>query len=118
LPALKNISLYVMAVLYIAGGILHFTKTSTYLRIVPPYIPYHLAVVYISGILEIVLGAGLFFDKLRHYSALGLIILLIAIFPANVYMLTSGLFTSIPRWVLWLRLPLQAVLIAWAAWFL
>src|SRR6202042_1517127 len=109
-------SLYIMAVLYIVAGIFHFTKTSTYLRIVPPYIPYHLVIVYISGVLEILFGAGLFFSKFRHYSAFGLIILLIAIFPANIYMLSSGLFTNIPRWVLWARLPLQAVLIAWAAW--
>jgi uncharacterized membrane protein len=107
-----------MAVLFIVAGIFHFTKTSTYLKIVPPHMPYHLAVVYISGVLEILFGIGLFFGKFRHYSALGLIILLIAIFPANIYMLTSGLFTTIPRWVLWMRLPLQAILIAWAAWFL
>ncbi len=84
-----------------------------YLRIIPPYLPYPKTLNYLSGAFEILFGIGLLFDHTRSISAFGLILLLLAVFPANIYMYQKGA-KGIPRWALFLRLPLQFVLIAWA----
>jgi uncharacterized membrane protein len=105
---------YVLALLFIAGGILHFINTDLYLKIMPPYIPWHVAMVYISGVAEIAGGVGLLVPILRKPAAWGLVALLIAVFPANVYMAIDRIQVTsqpIPQWLLWARLPLQAVLI-------
>ncbi len=111
---LKHISLYIMALLYIGIGTNHFINPDKFQKIIPPFIPFPLACVYFSGLFEIIFGAGLLFKKYRRFAAIGLIILLIIVFPANLYMLTSGKFQQFPQWLLWLRLPLQLLLIAWA----
>lgn len=80
----------------------------------PPYIPAHHLMVTLSGIAEIVFGLGLLVPATRSLSAWGLVILLIAIFPANVYMATSSRFQKFPAWLRWARLPLQGLLIWWA----
>ncbi len=80
----------------------------------PPYIPAHSQMVVISGVAEIVLGMGLLVPATRSIAAWGLILLLVAIFPANVYMATSSRFQKFPIWLRWARLPLQGVLIWWA----
>jgi uncharacterized membrane protein len=114
---IKKISLIVMTVFYFLAGINHFHDPATYLKIMPPYLPYPLLLVQISGFAESFLALLLPWKVLRRWACYGLIALLIAIFPANIYMLTSGgAGTSIPIWVLVLRLPLQAVLMAWAYW--
>ena len=96
------------------GGIGHFVKTDFYLKIMPPYIPYHRLMVYLSGIAEFVLGVGLLVPNYSKFAAWGLVALLIAVFPANIYMATHPeLFSEIPRWALWGRLPLQLVFILW-----
>ncbi|RYU96183.1 DoxX family protein [Emticicia agri] len=110
---MKTISLYLAALLFIIAGISHFRKERFYLKAMPPYVPYHHAMVLISGVAEILLGIGLLFPLTRVYAAWGLILLLIAVFPANIYMVTSGKFHRIPSVLLWLRLPLQIVLIWW-----
>ncbi len=107
-------SLYLMSFLYVVAGILHFVRPQTYLRIMPPSIPAPLTMVYLSGVAEVVLGLALLLPSFRTWAAWGIILLLIAVFPANWYMATSGKFTSIPAWILWARLPLQGVLIYWA----
>lgn len=107
-------SLYVMSFLYVVAGILHFVRPQTYLRIMPPSIPAPLTMVHLSGVAELVLGLALLVPSLRSWAAWGIILLLIAVFPANWYMATSGKFASIPAWILWARLPLQGVLIYWA----
>ncbi|PMD99562.1 DoxX family protein [Siphonobacter sp. BAB-5405] len=107
-------SLYLMSLLYVVAGILHFVRPQTYLRIMPPSIPAPLTMVYLSGVAELVLGLALLVPSLRTWAAWGIILLLIAVFPANWYMATSGKFTNIPAWILWARLPLQGVLIYWA----
>lgn len=107
------------AALYIGAGILHFTKTSLYLKIMPPYIPWHLAMVQISGVCEILGGLGLLIPFTRRAAAWGLVALLIAVFPANIYMVTDQAAAgaeSISPVLLWVRLPLQLVLIAWVLW--
>jgi uncharacterized membrane protein len=83
----------------------------------PPYLPQPLLLVQISGLAESFLAVLLPFQKTRRWACYGLIALLIAVFPANVYMLTSGgAGRDLPHWLLVVRLPLQAVLIAWAYW--
>jgi uncharacterized membrane protein len=105
--------LYLMSGLYVLAGISHFAKPKMYLRIIPPYLPYPKLLNIIAGACEILLGIGLLCPDTRSFSAFGLILLLLAVFPANIYMLQKGA-KGIPQWVLILRLPLQFLLIAWA----
>ncbi|MFD2572592.1 DoxX family protein [Spirosoma soli] len=111
---MNNLSLYIQAFVYVAAGINHFINPKMYLAIMPPYIPSHSLMVTLSGIAEVVLGLGLLFPATRAISAWGIIVLLIAVFPANIYMATSSRFKKMPAWLRWARLPLQGVLIWWA----
>ncbi|UFH55031.1 MauE/DoxX family redox-associated membrane protein [Spirosoma sp. KNUC1025] len=111
---MPSLSLYIQAVVYIAAGFNHFINPKTYLAIMPPYVPAHHLMVTLSGLAEIILGVGLLFPATRSLSAWGLILLLVAVFPANVYMVTSNRFRHFPAWIRWARLPLQGVLIWWA----
>jgi len=104
-----------MAVLYILAGINHFVMPRFYIRIMPRYIPFHRFMVVASGFAEIGLGILLLIPAYKSWAAWGIIALLIAIFPANIHHLTSrkrG--TGPPAWALWLRLPVQGLLIWWA----
>jgi uncharacterized membrane protein len=115
---MRHASLYLLGLLFVAAGVLHFVRPAAYVRIVPPFLPYPMALVYISGVAEIVGGLGLLVPGLRSWAGLWLIALLIAVFPANIYMAVAperAGFGVAPVW-LWLRLPLQLVLIAWVAW--
>ena len=108
---------YLLAVFFIAAGMNHFVHPDFYLKIIPPYLPWHAALNYLSGALEVVLGALVLFPRFTRLAGLGLILLLIAVFPANVYMaLNSHLFPTIPPAGLLIRLPLQLVMILWAWW--
>ncbi|TGE14901.1 DoxX family protein [Hymenobacter elongatus] len=114
---LKTISLYTLAVLFVAAGILHFLRPEPYLRLMPPYLPWHRALVFASGVAEVVLGLLLLPRRTRRWAAWGLIALLVAVFPANVYMAqTGGAGMGVAPWLAWARLPLQAVLILWVWW--
>ena len=121
MPPLKLAALWVLALAMIAIGVLHFVQPKPFERIVPKYLPAPLALVYISGFFEILGGLGLLLPATRPWAAWGLIALYIAVFPANVYMLTHDISLNpekpIPRWALWLRLPFQFLFIAWAYWF-
>jgi uncharacterized membrane protein len=109
---------YVLALFFIAAGANHFRDPDFYVRIMPPYLPWHLALVYVSGACELILGILLLVPRARVLSAWGLIALLIAVFPANLHMaLNTDLYPNIPPAVLWVRLPFQGLLIAWAYWF-
>jgi uncharacterized membrane protein len=119
LSTAQRISLAIAAILFIAAGSLHFIKPAPYLRIMPPYIPWHVFMVQASGVLEILGGLGLLAAKTRRAAAWGLAALLIAIFPANIYMATNPLeagAASIPPVIRWGRLPLQPLLIWWVLW--
>lgn len=106
------------AVFFVGAGINHFLRTGFYLRMMPPYVPFHLAMVQASGIAEIVLGILLLIPRASAAAAWGLIVLLVAVFPANVQMaLHPETFPEFSTTALWLRLPLQAVMIAWAYWY-
>ena len=115
---LKLIMKWLLALFIFASGVMHFINAAFYLSIMPPYIPWHLAMVYISGLFEIVLGLMLIVPKFERLAAWGIIALLIAVFPANIHMaLHTDLYPYISPVALWLRLPLQGVFIAWAYWF-
>ena len=117
MPPLRRFSVYLLTLVFIGAGILHFVAPSTYLRIMPPYLPAPLLLVYVSGAAEIAGGLGLLLPATRQAAGWGLILLLVAVFPANVYMLQAqGAGLSVPMWALWLRLPLQLVLVAWVWW--
>lgn len=111
---MKHFLLYPMAAFYIFAGVMHFVKPKPFRRIVPPYLPAHELLVALSGAAEIAVGIGLLIPAMRVWAAWGLIALLIAVFPANVYMAYGEKFQSISPWIRWGRLPVQAVLIWWA----
>lgn len=99
------------------AGLMHFIRPKPYRAIMPPYVPAHNEMVMISGAAEIAGGAGAFFPSLHKGVRWWLIALLVAVFPANLHMALhpgdiKGL-PEIPRWLLWARLPLQLVAIAW-----
>jgi uncharacterized membrane protein len=98
------------------GGVAHFAATSTEMRIVPPYIPWPRAVVLVSGVFELLGAAGLLFQQTRRAAGIGLFALTIAVTPAHIYMLQRPDVFAVPYWVLILRLPLQAALLALIAW--
>ena len=115
---LKLVLKYLLSAFFVLAGLNHFRDPSFYLRIMPPYLPWHLFLVYLSGGFEIVLGGLLFFPNLTRIAGFGLIALLIAIFPANIHMAANPeLYPDIKPIALWIRLPLQGVLIAWAYWY-
>lgn len=111
----QKVFLGLAAVFYMLAGTLHFLRPDPYMKIMPPYIPAHLAMVYISGAAEIAGGLGLLIPQLRRLAAWGLVALLVAVFPANVYMATSlpSTASTLAAVLTWGRLPLQVVLIWW-----
>jgi uncharacterized membrane protein len=114
----KQILKYLLAFAFILAGFNHFINSAFYLRMMPPILPAHLFLIYLSGIFQIALGVLLLIPKYTRLAAWGLIALLIAVFPANVYMwMNAELFPEFSNTALFLRLPLQIVLIAWAFWF-
>lgn len=118
MPTFKLITKVIFGLLFVAAGVNHLVKTQFYLSIMPPYLPWPYALVIISGVAEVMLGVGLMVPKLSHLAAWGIILLLIAVFPANIYMTAHPeLYPSVPTVFLWLRLPLQAVLVLWAYWY-
>ena len=113
---MKITLLYIMALVYVAAGIYHFVNPKLYMKIMPPYLPYHLQLIYISGVIEIVLGILLIPEGTRSIAAWLIIAMLIAIFPANVQMAVNFWQKNSPSlWIAIARLPLQPVLI-WLAW--
>jgi uncharacterized membrane protein len=106
-----------MAVLMVAAGVMHFVAPAAYARIVPRWLPAPRTLVFVSGVFEILGGLGLLPPSTRSFSAWGLIALFIAVFPANVNMAINRIGFGRkppPQWILWARLPLQGLLVAWA----
>ena len=117
--------LYLMSAAYVFAGVMHVLKPRPFERIVPAELPRPRALVYLSGLAEVALGAGLLLPRTRSLSAKGIVLLLLAVFPANVNMAVRGAgleavperFAGPARTAAWLRLPFQAVLVAWAWWY-
>jgi uncharacterized membrane protein len=111
-----------MGLLYVAAGVAHFVAPALLARIVPEELPAPRALVYLSGLAEVALGVGVLLPRTRRLSAKGLVLLLVAVFPANVNMAVRGVgLETVPERArpvataaAWLRHPLQAALIAWA----
>jgi uncharacterized membrane protein len=110
---------YLAAVFYIGAGFLHFVHPAPFLKIMPPYLPWHLPLVYVSGAAEMLGGIGLLIPRFRRAAAWGLVALLVAVFPANIYQATNHIQMTVrpaPEWVAWARLPVQGLLIWWVLW--
>ena len=113
--------LWPMGVFYVVAGANHFANTDFYLPMMPPCLPNQRGLVYLSGLAEIVLGIAVLVPTTRRLAAWGIVLLLIAIFPANVHIALDdvplfGATHGLGIWN-WVRLPLQGVLIAWAWWY-
>ena len=115
---LKPLLICIMGIGYIWIGLKHFIDTSFFLKIMPPSFPLHKESVYVSGVLEILFGSGIIIKKTRFYASWGIILLLIAVYPANIYLAFSegaqqaiGVSSFFASWV---RLPIQFGLIALA----
>ena len=116
----KQILKVIFAACMIAAGLSHFIVPHPYVKIVPPQLPYPEAIVYISGFFEILGGIGLFVPFVSQAAAWGLVLLLIAVYPANINMAVNNIhINNIPdgNWFQAIRLPFQFVLIAWAYWY-
>ncbi|MEO6253100.1 MAG: MauE/DoxX family redox-associated membrane protein, partial [Ferruginibacter sp.] len=112
---MKRISLIVMSVFYLGAGINHFWHTAFYEEIMPSWLPWHTTLVIISGVAEAVLGLLLLFTSTRRIAAWLIIVLLIAVFPANIQMMFNYARESNPKlWIAIVRLPIQILLIWWA----
>ena len=111
----RTFFIYLMAAAYIAAGINHFVHPQTYMAIMPPWLPAHSVLIFISGVIEVLLGILLFPKTTRRIAAWGVILLLLAVFPANIQMLVNFCKEEHPLiWLAVLRLPLQVLLIWWA----
>ena len=113
---LKLASKYSLALFITGAGVMHFVKTDFYMRLMPPYLPWHRELVDLSGVCEIVLGLLLLVPRTSRFAAWGIIALLIAVFPANIHAYLHQDILPAPPILHFLRLPLQAVFILWAFW--
>ncbi len=119
----KRVLLWLMAGFYVVGGFNHLMNPDFYVAIIPPGLPSPEWLNLISGLAEIVLGVFLLEPRVRALAAWGIIALLIAVFPANVYVAianvglpdgTPGTGNALLNWV---RLPFQGLFVAWAWWY-
>ena len=111
----KKIVLIVLAIFFTYTGIDHFVNADFYLSIMPPAFPLHEEAVYISGFFEILGGVGVLIPRFRKIAGWGLVALLVAVYPANIYMaITPEAFPNIPLSLLYFRLVLQFVFFYWA----
>jgi uncharacterized membrane protein len=113
---IKTASRILLALFMIAAGAMHFVNPDFYLKIMPPYLPWHLELVFLSGVFEVALGLLLLPRRTSRWAAWGVIVLLIAVFPANVYVYQHQELIPAPAEVHLLRLPLQAAFLIWAFW--
>lgn len=111
---LRNLSRIILAIAFVLAGANHFRSPDVYLSMMPPWLPAHEWLNWISGAAEIAGGVGLLIPRLRNAAGIGLILLLVAVFPANLHIAFNGLpGMDIPRWILIARLPFQLVFVAW-----
>ena len=116
----KLLTIVAMSLFYIYVGVEHFINPSWFVQIIPPFLPFHYSLVYISGFFEILFGILLLIPRFRSIAGLGLIMLLVAVYPANIYLA----FNEEPQKALeissfmasWVRLPIQFIFIALAYW--
>ena len=105
-----------LALFFIVAGLTHLIAPAPYLAIMPPYIPWPTEMVVLSGLAEILGGLGVLFRSTRRAAGWWLIVLLIAVFPANIHATSISMEFqgyAVPAWMLWARLPLQLLLMVW-----
>lgn len=98
----------------VVQGVNHFIFTDFMVKMMPSYLPWHWALVVLSGVAEIVLGLAVFAKRTRRLAGFGLIALFLAVFPANIEMVLRPGDFGVSQWVLWARLPFQVLFIWWA----
>lgn len=112
----KTASKYLLAFFMVIAGVMHFVRPQFYMKIMPPYLPFHLELVYLSGFFEVAFGVLLLVPKFSRFAAWGIFALLIAVFPANIYLYQNQELLPASPIVHLLRLPLQGVFLLWAYW--
>ena len=118
-PRARSVLRVLLAIVMISAGIFHFVRPAGFVKIVPSFLPAAEFLVLLSGVFEILGGAGLLHARTRRLSSFGLMALFVAVFPANINMAWNDIQPEgghIPAALLWLRLPLQLVLVIWAWW--
>ena len=111
----KKLVLFGLAAFFINAGVLHFVNPDFYLSIMPPAFPLHTEAVYISGFFEVLGGVCVLIPRLRKIAGWGLVALLVAVYPANIYMaITPEAFPDLSIELLYARLPFQFIFIYWA----
>lgn len=120
MAALKKISLALLVILYLAGGVNHFWHPDGYIRIIPAYLPYPVFLNYLAGACELVFALMLLFSKTRTAAAWLIILMLAAFLPVHIDMVIHapmqlGNLTVTPA-IAWIRLLFQPVLMLWAWW--
>lgn len=114
--AVKAVSKYLLALFMITAGIMHFVNPGFFLKIMPPWLPLHKELVLVSGVFEVLLGVLLLVPRISREAAWGIVALLIAVFPANIYLYQNQHILPASPVVHLLRLPLQGLFILWAWW--
>ena len=114
----KTVCRWIIAVFFIVAGANHFRDPATYQAMIPPALPWPTGLNPISGAAEMLGGFGLMVASWRRFAGMGLILLLLAVFPANIYVALQGRMAgfNLSPLTLWLRLPFQIVFIAWVWW--
>ena len=116
-PLAKKLALLALGAFFVVAGGNHFVSPDFYVGIMPPYLPAHIRLVYVSGVFEILGGIGVLVPTVRALAGWGLVLLLVAVFPANLHMaLNPELFSDLPAFALYARLPVQFLFVAWAYW--
>jgi len=113
---IKLTSMFVLAIFMIVAGTMHFVNAGFFMKIMPPYLPLHKELVILSGVFEIFLGVLLLVPRCSRLAAWGIVALLIAVFPANIYLYQHQDILPASPVIHLLRLPLQGVFILWAFW--
>ena len=113
---IKLISKYLLAIFMIVAGTMHFANPGFFLKIMPPYLPLPSELVMVSGVCEILLGFLLLVPQASRFAAWGIVALLVAVFPANIYLYQNQELMPASPFIHFLRLPLQGVFIVWAYW--
>ena len=112
---MRGFGAVVFGLFMIAAGVAHFVSPDFYLRIMPPWLPWHEQLVAVSGVCEIVAGVLVLAPRTRRAGGLFSIAVLLGVFPANLWMaVDTSVWPEVPTWARWARLPLQFVLIWWA----
>ncbi|MFQ5415619.1 MAG: hypothetical protein ACE5FL_01095 [Myxococcota bacterium] len=115
----RRIGLFGLTLAFGMAGISHFVRPEPFVAIMPPFLPAHLALVYLSGAFEIAGAVGVIPVRTRRLAGYGLIALLFAVFPANIHMAMNAdalVSQDVPLWFHYVRLPLQFVMVVWVWW--